>query len=357
MPIEYMFEEPNRVNCIKVKLPVVLAEAEAQIVVDNTTCLPELAKKIDHIDVMVQGLEADPVFVHENESSWSVSFNKKFPHHHCERPGRAFVKKVIVHGVLHKQIYFVNQNDDVRHFGEDIPFTKMIELSEPEPVIDVDDVTVTFPRAKVDISWELVRASRLQQTGIIIVRIKVVEERQIFIQTCPPISAKCPKGNLLRDPGFEQWVGNVPILWGSTNVARDTTNVHGGTSAVLLGAVPGAPAAVFQNVLRVSPENSYRLCFWARLAPPQTGTCSTYDVTASVVFYDADGEVLASEQENFPGNTINTAFRKFCSDEITAPDDTNYAQVLITFNPTTTANTCQVIIDDASFECVSSRPR
>jgi len=59
MPIEFVFTEPEQVRCMKIKVPVVLAEAEAQIVVDTTFCLPELAKKVDHIDVMVQGLEAD----------------------------------------------------------------------------------------------------------------------------------------------------------------------------------------------------------------------------------------------------------------------------------------------------------
>lgn len=351
MPIEYMYEEMGKVRCMKVKLPVVLAEAEAQVVVDSTFCMPELAKKVDHIDVMVQGLEADPVFVHENESNWSISFNKKWPNHWCEKPGRAFVKKVIVHGVLHKQIYYVNQNDDVRHVGEDVPFTKMIELDEPEPVIDVDDVMVTFPKAKVDITWELVRASRLQQTGIIMVRVKVVEERQLFVQVCPPLH-KCPKGNLLRDPNLEQWVGDIPLVWGGTNVAPSEQGRTG--TGALLGVDPLRQANLFQYVRRVAEGNPYRLCFWVRLADP--ACTANFNVTSMVVFYDAEGEVLTTDQDNIPGNSISGTYRKFCNDVVSAPEGTDYAQVFITFRPETgDGNTCQIIVDEVSFECINAR--
>ena len=77
MPIEYDLPVPDYLRCMKVKLPIVLAETEAQVVVDSVAMVPELAKKVDHIDVMVMGLEADPVFVHEDESHWSMSFRKK----------------------------------------------------------------------------------------------------------------------------------------------------------------------------------------------------------------------------------------------------------------------------------------
>lgn len=352
MPIEFNMPVPETLRCMKVKLPLVLADVEAQVEVDNTTHMPELAKKVDHIDVWVQDLEADPVFIHEDESSWSISFSKKWPHHCCEKPGRALVKKVIVHGVLHKQIYYVNQNDQVMHHGEDIPFTKMIELDEPEPVIDVDDVVAQFHKSKVDITWDLVRPSRLQQTGIIVVRVKVVEERQIFIAVCPPME-ECPRVNLLRDPSFEQWIGDIPVAWGAINVLRVTDNPHSGSYAARLGANVNAQAAVFQIVRKVTPNHSYRLCFWARRGTllGVTPTCD-FIVTASVVYYDAEGNVLVNLQHEWDDSTIGSAWTQLCFDAGPPPMEVSYAQVFIAFRPEAGNTACFVVIDDASLTCI-----
>ncbi len=352
MPIEYMLPVPDELRCVEVKLPIVLADLEAQTEVDSTLCMPELCKKVDHIDVMVQDLEADPVFVHEHESNWSISFNKKWPHHCCEHGGRAFVKKVIVHGTLHKQIYYVNQNDEVKHVGEDVPFTKMIELDEPEPVIDVDNVWVSFRRARADITWDLVRASRLRQVGVIIIRLKVVEERQVFINVCPRME-KCPRKNLLRDPGFEQWIGDIPVAWGAINVLRVTDNVHGGSYAVRLGSDVTAQSAVFQVVRKIHPDHSYRLCFWARRANllGVTVNCD-FTMTASVIYYDTDGEVLANLQQQWSSTSVGQAWTQFCFDAGPPPEEVSYAQVFIACRPESTGNNCFVVVDDASLMCV-----
>ena len=352
MPIEFNMPVPEMLRCMKVKLPLVLADVEGQVLVDNTTHMPEMAKKEDHIDVMVRDLEADPVFVHEDESHWSMSFHKKWPHHCCEKAGRAFVKKVIVHGTLHKQIYYVNQNDQVMHFGEDIPFTKMIELDEPEPVMDVDSVMVQFHNPKVDITWDLVRASRLQQTGVIIVKVKVVEERQIFIAVCPPFE-ECPKGNLLRDPSFEQWIGDIPVAWGAVNVLRCSANPHSGSFAVRLGANVNAQAAVFQIIRRITPGHSYRLCFWARRDTllGVTPVCD-FIVTASVIYYDAEGNVLANLQHEWDDSSIGVSWTQLCFDAGPPPEEVSYAQVFIAFRPEAGNTACFVVIDDASLVCI-----
>ncbi|MCL6610426.1 MAG: DUF3794 domain-containing protein [Peptococcaceae bacterium] len=354
MPIEFMFATPETLRCMKIKVPVVIAESEAQVVVDSTAHLPELAKKVDHIDASVRDLEADPVFVHESESTWNMSIKKKWPHffdHHLPA-GRAFVKKVVVHGVLHKQIYYVNQEDQVKHFGEDIPFTKTIELREPEPVIDVDEVEVQFHSTRVDLTWDLVRPSRLQQTGVVIVRVKVVEQRQVFVAVCPS-PEMCPKDvNILRDPGFEQWVGNTPLLWGSTNVFRSDL-ARTGSFAAGLGLDPALPAAVFQSVNRVAPDNMYRLCFWAQKL---TGTAPNCDFTleAQVSFFDAGGNLIDTQSQSWGDEQVPTTFRQFCLNVGPVAANTSFALVRIAMQVTagaTTPNNCQVIIDDASLVC------
>ncbi|MFZ5646204.1 MAG: DUF3794 domain-containing protein [Bacillota bacterium] len=355
MPIEFFFDEPTRVKCMKIKVPVVIAESETQVVVDTTFCLPELAKKVDHIDVMVQGLEADPVFVHESESTWNISMSKKWPHQfESVVAGRAFVKKVIVHGILHKQIYYVNQEDAVKHVGEDIPFTKTIELAEPEPVIDVDDVEIQFHGSKADVTWDLVRASRLQQTGVIIVKTKVVEHRQIFVQVCP-VPEKCPKGvNILRDPSFEQWVGNTPLIWGATNVFRTTGRTNG--FAAGLGLDPTLPAAVFQTTNRVVPGNMYRFCFWAQRLQILPPNCD-FTLEAQVSFFDAESNLIDSQTESWDDTQVPTNWRQLCLDVGPVQEDVSYALVRIAMHVpvgVTPPNNCQVAVDDASLICVTS---
>lgn len=353
MPIEYMYTEPDMVRCVKLKVPVVIAETEeAQIIVDTTFCMPELAKKIDHIDIMVQDLEADPVFIHQDESTWNISMSKNWPHFQTwgVHGGRAFLKKIIVHGVLHKQIFFVNKDDQVKHVAEDIPFTKTVELDEPVPVIDVDDVEIQFHGKRADVTWDLVRAGRLRQTGVVLVRIKVVEQRQVFVQVCPS-PEKCPKNvNVLRDPGFEQWVGNTPLLWGATNVVRISDPVRSGSFAAGLGEDPNLPAAVFQTVRRVAPDNMYRLCFFALRQQLTTATCN-FTLEAQVQFFNSEGNLIDTQSQSWDASQVGTSFRQFCLNAGPVAEDTSFALVRIAMQVDGGPNQCRVIIDDASFVC------
>jgi len=354
-----MMVEPQDLRCMRIKVPVVLAEEEAQVVVDTTFCLPELAKKVDHIDIMVRDLEADPVFVHENDSTWNLSMSKKWPHNIHNFPGgRAFVKKVVVHGTLHKQIYYVNQEDQVKHVGEDIPFTKTIDLTEPEPVMDIDDVEIQFHGTRADVTWDLVRASRLQQTGVVIVRVKISEQRQIMVAVCP--GEACPTNrNLLRDPGFEQWIGDTPLLWGATNVFRASNDlVRTGAHAAGLGLDPTLPAAVFQTTRRINTDFVYRLCFWARkLAPALTPECD-FTLEAQVTFFDSDHNQIDVQSQSWSDDQVPFNYKQFCLDVGPVNDGVSYALVRIAMHVpvgATPPNNCQVIVDDASLVCIRRR--
>ncbi|MDQ0285275.1 hypothetical protein J2Z49_000368 [Desulfofundulus luciae] len=358
MPIEYVYTEPEEVLCLKIKVPVVLAEEEVQVLVDSTVTLPELAKKVDHIDARVEDLEAEPVFIHESISNWFPRINNEWKNHFKDIVGRvAVVKKVIVSGVLHKQIFYVNNRDEVKHFAENVPFTKMVDLKEPQAVLREDDVMVQFPKPKFDITWELVRASRLHQTGVIIVRIKVVEERQIFVQLCPTPEL-CPPGNLLEDPGFEQWAGNVPIFWGATANVASTSIVHSGTLAAELGAAnPASTAVIFQTVRRgIAPARAYRLTFWARENVAPVTPVSAFNLVAEVRFFDRngmqiDGAIQSIGSVNIPDNN----YQQFTLNVPVSPAGARTALIRFTFNPAT-GNTNTVKIDDASFECIGGFP-
>lgn len=355
MPIQYEYTEPETVLCMKLKVPVVLAEEEAQVVVDSTTHLPELAKKVDHIDGKVMDLEADPVFIHEHIGRWQVVIPREWNHHFKHITGTvSVVKKVLVQGVLHKQIFYVNKDDSVKHHQEDITFSKVVELREPQPVLDEDNISVQFPKPKLDITWELVRGSRLHQTGVIIVRLKIVEERQIFVQLCPSPEV-CPPGNLLEDPGLEQWVGNVPVFWGATANVAPTSTVHSGSRAAELGTPTAtAEAAIFQTVrndLAIRPGRTFRLTFWARENTTAVPV-SNFTLNVDILFFNRNGMPVDGVSQSFTSAAIpDNAYQQYTITTPATPPGTATALVRFTFVPGPT-NTNTVKIDDVTFECV-----
>ena len=352
MPIQYEFTEPEIVTCMKIVTPVVLSDEEAQVLIDKTVHLPELVKKIDHIDAWVKDLEAEPVFIHEGIGHWHMVIPREWQHHFNQCVGGvSILKKVIVSGILHKQIYYVNKDDTVKHMQEEIPFSKMVELTKPQPVLDEDEVVIRHFRPRIDVSWDLIRGGRLQQTGVVIVTLKLVEERQIFVQVCPSPDI-CPPGNLLEDPGLEQWAGNAPLFWGATNVRR-TSVAHSGSFAAELGVVPTQEAALFQTVrTNITPGRSYKLSFWAR--EDFCGT-SNYSLTAEVRFFNRMGMPVDGASSSFPGSAIpDNGYQQFTISTPAAPIGSVSAIVRFTFMPNTSlpANNSMVKIDDVDFSCL-----
>lgn len=359
MPIQYEYTEPEQVLCMKIVTPVVLAETEAQVLIDKTIHLPELAKKIDHIDGRVQDLEAEPVFIHEGIGHWQMVIPKEWsPHFKKIMGGLSVLKKVIISGVLHKQIYYVNKDDQVKHFQEEVSFTRMIELKEPQPVLNEDEVVIRHLKPRIDVTWELIRGSRLQQTGVVIVRLKIVEERQIYVQLCPSPEI-CPPGNLLEDPGLEQWVGNVPVFWGAAGPVAPTSAAHGGSKGAELGLVPQATtatetAAIFQTVRNaIAPGRVYKLIFWAR-ENIQVGNISNFALAADVYFFNRFGQQIDGVSQSWPSTSIpDGSYGQYSLNTTAAPAGATTALVRFTFQPgTAPANTNTLKIDDVTFECV-----
>jgi len=131
----------NQIRCARIKVPVVLAEADVQIMVDSVKCLPELAIKVDRVVAKVKDIEAEPVLFRD-------IFNPEI-HRQTGNIVRSFekfesVRKVIVSGILHKQLFFVNRNNEVKHVSEDIPFSQVVDVDEIEAVEDPDNVFGTM---------------------------------------------------------------------------------------------------------------------------------------------------------------------------------------------------------------------
>jgi len=337
MPIQYFYRETDSVLCVKIKVPVVLAEAEVQVIVDNIATLPETAQKIDHIDASLQDFEARPVFLHENGDRWISVIEQegweRFGWHFNEHR-QPVVKKVLISGTLHKQIYYVAKDDHVKHVGEDIPFTKDVTLDVAQPVVNEDDVIVQLHHKKIDMRWDLRRGSRLSQTGVMIFQVKVVEERQIFVQVCPQLNDRCPSNvNLLKDGQINVWATNtVPVFWGGSNIIR--------YGSALLGADPRETATLFQTITRsypsVAPNSQYRFCFDAKEIPNYLkvpGGMASYTITAEVLLMDEFGRVISTENRSWnAGQISDQSFSNFCFNGRT-PEETREALVRFTFEP------------------------
>lgn len=89
----------------------VIATNERQVLVENVADLNKPAQKIQEIQARVEDVAIEVI-----------------------------PNKVIVTGTLHKQIFFVGEDDIVRHQGEDIPFTTFVDLPGINPG---DQVAIT----------------------------------------------------------------------------------------------------------------------------------------------------------------------------------------------------------------------
>lgn len=349
MPVEFMFTETQPVRCLEIKVPVVVAEAEMEKEVDNSITLPELAIKVDKIIASVRDLKGTAVFFEEDEVTTGPSTVEQFG---GAESRRVIVKKVVVTGTLHKQIFYVNKNNEVRHTSEDIAFSKIVEFKEPRRVIRKRDVFIDFKHIDLSVNFELQRASRLHQTVVVSVTVKVVEDRQIFVQTCPR-PKECPAGNLVRDGGFEAWADPThPIFWGASNVAQATV-VHSGSFSADLGRLNTLlPGSLFQMVHRgIVGGRQYRLTFWVK-ENIFGANVSAFNLNAEVVFFDERGVQIGIGSQSVASTAIpDTAFSQV--QFITPRADENVASAMVRFTYTPSpGNTNTAKVDDVMLECV-----
>ncbi|NLS44882.1 MAG: DUF3794 domain-containing protein [Firmicutes bacterium] len=96
--------------------------------------------------------------------------------------------KVIVQGVVHKQIFFVGTDDLVHHIAEDIPFSEMIEIPPINPGCPVEEGMDQQDRSFVEnIVWEFDPATgELTEKVIVFIETVVTEHVQIPIVPADP---------------------------------------------------------------------------------------------------------------------------------------------------------------------------
>ncbi|AEG58424.1 DUF3794 domain-containing protein [Desulforamulus ruminis] len=328
---------PNGLNCQLVKLPVVIAEQMASITVENVICPEEQAKKIDHIDVVVRDLEADPHFTTEtgcNSPKATIHFGEP----QC---GPRFIRSITIHGEIHKQIFYVNKHDDVRHMSEDFPFSKNIQLHPPLEVTDPGNTEIDFRNVDVSIDFDLPRPNRLQQVVTVSFLLKIVEQRQFFVEICDVSGATLG----IQDESFEDWINNTPALWESQNVCPNPNGRTG--QAAALGCCPTLSASLSRNVEGLTGGTTYEMTFWARNSEvPRDRPCG-YTLEARISFRDTLGNILNTAQQMISSEQLSTSYRQLRLTG-TAPAGTVSANIAFVFT-SQPWNTCSALIDDVSF--------
>ncbi|MCK4257332.1 MAG: DUF3794 domain-containing protein [Halanaerobiales bacterium] len=142
--------EVNNTSCLElVKVPVVVGENTTQQMLVTDLCLDFCAIKVRDVQAKI-----------------------------CDLTVTVITDKVIVQGILHKQIFFVDENNVVRHQSEDIPFSFFVDVPGAEPSMDVQIHPVIE-----HISTELIcDGCVLHQKVVIEFFVKVTDTQQIFVE-------------------------------------------------------------------------------------------------------------------------------------------------------------------------------
>lgn len=335
---------PNGTSCQLVNLPLVVADVVDSVSVDNVLCLDEQAKKVDHIDVVVRDLEADPVYT--APTSEGVCNSPKATFHFgdpdCQNQQRE-IRKINIHGTVHKQIYYVNKDDHVRHLGEDVEFSKSITLKPPLIVNSPQNVEIDFRDVDVELSFDMPRHNRIHQVADVSFTLKIVEDTQLYVVTFPNgCEATATLG--IQDEGFEEWLGNTPVNWESVNVGPNPNGRTG--QAAQLGVCPTLPASLARNIPDVLAGANYQMTFWARSIEVLGDPCG-FRLVAQIMFLDASGNVLGTAEQTINAQDLNNNYRQFTVNG-TAPEGTTSAMLGFVFTPENW-NTCSALIDDLTF--------
>lgn len=138
---------------ILLKVPLVIGENVRQILIENTVQLPVRAIKIKEIDASVRDIRTTII----ND-------------------------KVIIQGIVHKQIFFVDEANIERHFGEDVPFSTFVDLPGAEPGMNAD-ITPIIEFVKPELCPP---SDLLTQKVVVEIFVKVTQTIQITVPRVAP---------------------------------------------------------------------------------------------------------------------------------------------------------------------------
>ncbi|MCL6591785.1 MAG: DUF3794 domain-containing protein [Firmicutes bacterium] len=134
------------------KLDTVVGENTNQILVENVFTLPIPAVKIREIIASIKDLATEVI----ND-------------------------KVVIQGILHKQIFFIGEDNLEHHRAEDIPFSAFVDIAGTMPGMNVR----VDPKIET-ILFELENSATLRQKVVIEFFVKVTETQQLSVQIVSP---------------------------------------------------------------------------------------------------------------------------------------------------------------------------
>ncbi|HOJ78814.1 MAG TPA: DUF3794 domain-containing protein [Bacillota bacterium] len=132
-----------------IRAEVVIGENTRQVLIERNVTLTLPAIKVRNITAEVRDLTADVI-----------------------------ADKVVIQGILHKQIFFVGEDNIVHHQAEDINFSTFVDLpgAEPGMNVQIDPVIET-------VIFNLLSPTVVHQKVVIEFFVKVTESRQLNILT------------------------------------------------------------------------------------------------------------------------------------------------------------------------------
>lgn len=142
-----------------VEVDQLIAEGEKQIIKENEVILDQTAIKVDEIRGLISNIETDVIS-----------------------------GKVVIQGVLQKQIFFINQENNSIHQAEEVPFETFIELPGVQPGMDVQ-VKPEIEFIGFDLAEDGIT---LSQKNVIKISVRVTQPVQTRIASGFDFLAKLP---------------------------------------------------------------------------------------------------------------------------------------------------------------------
>ncbi len=177
-----------------IRAEVVIGENTKQLLVERNVTLAIAAIKIRNINATIRDLTTDVI-----------------------------ADKVVIQGVLHKQIFFVGEDNIVHHQAEDIPFSTFVDVPGAEPGMNVQVSPVIET-----VIFNLLTPTIVHQKVVIEFFVKVTETRQLNLVTGdgPLVRVDQVVGENTKQELFENFINlNTPAIKidDITVVVRDIT--------------------------------------------------------------------------------------------------------------------------------------
>lgn len=192
-------------NTQLLKLECLVCESTGEACVESRFVLPRRAKKVAEIQARIVDLEAEVVD-----------------------------SQVMVTGILHKQVFFVGEDNHVHHVAEDVPFTVFIDCPGATNGMEAQ-VTGRI----VKLTHHLEFGQELVQRAILQFTVRVTEDCQVNVvldPTGPLVKAECVIGETTKAITVENCVelDQRAIKIRDIQVALEDVVAEAGTDQVLL---------------------------------------------------------------------------------------------------------------------------